>query len=80
MVNFASTGQSAQIPVAQHMPRVPVATLALAVDIWYQPSGKCFFRSASGSENRCGTSGTGRERGIGLSVGPDTCMTCSTTP
>jgi hypothetical protein len=31
IVNFASTGHSSQTPLAQQMPRLPVATLARAV-------------------------------------------------
>src|ERR1700687_6204805 len=77
IVNFASTGQSSQMPVAQQTPRLPVATLALDVATLNQPSGKCRFNKTSGSEKRCGGNGNGRDLGIGLSAGPDTSMTCS---
>ena len=78
-VNFASMGHRSQIPLAQQAARVAVGTDARAVAIWYQPSGNLFLSNWSGSENRCGGSGKGRDRGIGLSAGPATCMTASTS-
>ena len=68
-----SAEQEAMIPVVRdewlgHGLSTEPADRARAVAGWYHPSGKRFFSSASGSENRCGGCGRGRERGIGLST------------
>jgi hypothetical protein len=51
-MNFASTGHSDLILLAQQMPCLPVATLALAVDIWYQPSDKCTLTISLGGDKK----------------------------